>query len=97
MEDNIIDEQLLREAKPVQTLKLLELVEELRMNSEIETEINISILIEQNPKEKEYTYVCKVLAIIMKENVKGSKPKFVHYDDTVKLGLNYRVDKKYFE
>ena len=55
MEADHFDEQLLSEAKPVQKLKLLELVEELRMISEIETEFNFSILIEQNPKIKEYT------------------------------------------
>ena len=94
MSEEHVVEQLLSEAKPIQTLKLLELVEELRMISEIETEFNFSILIEQNPKVREYTYVCKVLAIIMKENVKGSKPKFVHYDEIVKLGLNYIEVKK---
>ena len=95
MELDIVDEQLASvELKPVQTLKLLELVEEIRTTYKIENEFNFSILIEQNPIDRKYSYVCKVLAIIIKEIVKGSKPRTIHFDEIVKHGYNYVEVKK---
>ena len=56
MSDNHLDEQFASvELKPVQTFKLLELVEEIHMIFEIENEFNFSILIEQNPIDRKYS------------------------------------------
>ena len=95
MSDEHVDEELSSlELRPVQTLKLLELVEEIRTIYEIENQFNFSILIEQNPIERKFSYVCKVMAIIIKENVKGSKPRTIHFDEIVNHGLNYVEVKK---
>ena len=95
MSDDHLDEQLASvELQPVQTFKLLELIEEIRMVYEIENEFNFSILIEQNPIDRKYSYVCKVLAIIIKEIVKGSKPRTIHFDEILKHGYNYVEVKK---
>jgi len=94
MESHSIDEQLasgVSTEKPKQTLKLLELIDELREISEFEGEFNFSILIEQNPIDRNFTYVCKVLAIILKES---KTTKFIHYDKVCEHGLNYVEIKK---
>ena len=56
MSDDHLDEQLASvELQPVQTFKLLELNEEIRMTFEIENEFNFSILIEQNPIDRKFS------------------------------------------
>ena len=62
------------ESKPVQYFKLTELIDEIRQIKEVPhgSEFNFSILIEQDPTDREYTHTCKVLAIIMRE--KTSQP-----------------------
>jgi hypothetical protein len=108
MSEEHVDEQPASELAPVQTFKLLELIEEIRMTYEIENEFNFSILIEQNPIDRKFSYVCKVLAIISKEVIPQSETddarpgdplkmhriRTIHYDEIVKHGLNYVEVKK---
>ena len=92
---DITEFDLIDFSKPVQNFKLLDLVEEIRQISETQKEFNFSILIEQDPTVNEYNYVCKILAIILKEHGKDSKPKFIHFDSITKHGLNYvKINKK---
>jgi len=77
--------------QPQKSWKLTELVQELRTISEFENEFNFSILIEQSPSEKTYTYTCKVLAIILKHN---KDIRTIHYDEIERHGLNYIEIKK---
>jgi hypothetical protein len=68
------------------TLSMLEFVDRLKEILETEEEFNFSILTEMNPIIKKYTFVCKVLAIIVKVN---NKNRYIHYDEVTKQELNY--------
>ena len=84
------------ESKPVQYFKLIELIDEIRQIKEVPygSEFNFSILIEQDPTDRKYTYTCKVLAIIMREKTLQPKTTYIHYDEITKHGLNYLNVKK---
>ena len=79
------------ESKPVQYFKLIELIDEIRQIKEVPhgSEFNFSILIEQDPTDRKYTYTCKVLAIIMREKTSQPKTTHIHFDEITKHCLNY--------
>jgi hypothetical protein len=69
------------------TISPMELVDELKTILKIKDEFNFSILVEQNPIKKKYTYVCKILSIVAKEG--SNKPQYLHYDKIIEHELNY--------
>jgi hypothetical protein len=70
-----------------QTLSPMDLVDQLKEILDTTEEFNFSILVEQNPIKKKFTYVCKVLSIITK--IGNNKPQFIHYDKILEHSLNY--------
>ena len=80
-----MEEEILEPKGEIRKLKLLDLIEEIRQISEIQSEFNFSLLIEQDPTEYDYNYECKILAIILKEHGKDSKSKFIHFDEIINM------------
>src|SRR5215469_18040529 len=57
----------------------------------IKDDFNFSILVEKNPVKKKYTYLCKLLAIIVKDS--SMKLHYIHFDKIEEEALNF-VDVK---
>ena len=72
------------------TFKLFDLIEEVKDIYNIEKDFNFSILIEQRPIQNDYTYLCKVLAILIKND---TVKKCIQYDEVIKHNLNYVIVK----
>jgi hypothetical protein len=72
----------------------LELVDEIKQILNITEDFNFSILVEQNPIKKKFTYVTKILSIIAK--TRESKAQFIHYDKILEHELNYLEIKENF-
>jgi hypothetical protein len=70
------------------TLSPIDFVDRLKQILENTDEFNFSMLAEMNPIKKKYTYVCKVLSIIVKFKSEN-KPKYIHYDKILEHSLNY--------
>jgi hypothetical protein len=64
----------------------MELVDELTSIHDISDEFNFSILVEMNPIKKTYTYICKIIGIIMKA---GTKTFQMNYNNVREHMLNY--------
>jgi diphthamide synthase subunit DPH2 len=68
------------------TQQMIDFVEQLKQIAEMTDDFNFSILVEQKPIQKKYTYVSKVLSIILKAN---SKRIVIHYDQIQEHELTY--------
>ena len=66
---------------------IMDFVNELKNTFEIDSEFEFSILVEKSPIKKQYTFCCKVLAVII------GKIRTVYYDELVAKDLQY-VDVK---
>jgi len=66
---------------------MMEFINELKTKFEIDSEFDFSILVEKSPIKKQYTYCCKVLAVII-----GNTRK-VYYNEICANDLRY-VDVK---
>ena len=64
------------------SFKLLDYIKELKTNFEINYDFNFSILIEQSPIERKYTYVGKVLGIIVR-SLDGKSRQVFNYDELI--------------
>jgi hypothetical protein len=73
------------------TYSPMDFVEQLKTIAETNNDFNFSILVEQKPIQKKFTYVCKVLAIILQSKVIRSLAdrKVIHYDKIQEHGLTY--------
>jgi hypothetical protein len=74
----------------------MDFVEQLKTIADLEDDFNFSILVEQKPIQKKYTYVCKVLAIIIQRSLgSGSSATaksnriVIHYDQIQEHELTY--------
>ena len=75
------------------SFKLLDYIKELKTNFDINYEFNFSILIEQSPIERKYTYVGKVLGIIVR-SLDGKSRQVLNYDELVDCDMKYVEVKK---
>lgn len=66
---------------------MMEFIENLKTTFEIDDEFDFSILVEKSPIKKQFTFCCKVLAIII------GNIRTVYYDEIVEKDLQY-VDVK---
>ena len=44
---------------------MIEFIDKMKLNFEIEKEFDFSILVEKSPIKKQFTFCCKVLAVIL--------------------------------
>jgi hypothetical protein len=68
------------------THNVMDFVEQLKTIAETNDDFNFSILVEQKPIQKKYTYVCKVLSIIVQAK---SNRKVIHYDQIQEHDLTF--------
>jgi hypothetical protein len=74
-----------------QKLSVIDFVAELRRisdNIQADEDFDFSILVEMNPIKNKYTYVCKVLSIIISLGCKNTI-EYIHFDKVQENDLNY--------